>query len=205
VVEYFPRETIYIGVVDPGVGTQRRGILIEAEGAYFIGPDNGLLVPAARKLGIRRVIELTNRSYWLKPISSTFHGRDIFAPVAGWLARGVEPTRLGKITKEWVNLELSQPKIEADNILGEVLHLDNFGNLITNIPPEMLGIKEEIKVSIRDISFETKIRKSYGEVKKGELVALVGSSGFLEIAKNQGSAAEYFDAKEGTKVRIKRI
>jgi hypothetical protein len=205
VVNYFPKETIYLGVVDPGVGTQRRGILIEAEGAWFIGPDNGLLVPAASKLGIKRVIELAKQDYWLKPASSTFHGRDIFAPVAGWLARGVKPTSFGKVIKKWVSLELAQPRIKADIIFGEILHIDNFGNLITNIPTEMFERNEEIQVAIKNMTFETKIRESYGEVKRGELIVLVGSSSFLEIAKNQESATKYFDAKEGVEIRIKKI
>jgi len=202
-IGYFPKGTIYLGVVDPGVGTERKGLLIEAKGAWFIGPDNGLLIPAAQKLGIKRVIKLTNRRYWLKPTSSTFHGRDIFAPVAAWLSKGTEPTNFGKVIENWVNLENVQPKVKGDTIFGEVLHVDDFGNIITNIPTDLMKVDNEVWISIKDALFSTKIRKSYGEIKRGELLVLIGSSGFLEIAKNQENAAKYFKVKEGAEIRVR--
>jgi S-adenosylmethionine hydrolase len=201
---YFPRGTIHIAVVDPGVGSPRKPILIETKNYFFIGPDNGLLTLAARKYGIRQAIVLTNKEYFLSEVSATFHGRDIFAPVAGHLSLGCTPSSFGKRAKHWVTLDLSKPKIKGDTLTGEIVHIDRFGNLIGNIG------KEELSRFIKGGSFLIRagektikgLKKGYYEGKKNELIALFGSGGYLEISVREGNAQKILKARRGDRIYV---
>jgi S-adenosylmethionine hydrolase len=130
---YFPEGTIHVAVVDPGVGTRRRPILIQTQRGFFVGPDNGLLISAAEHQGIKRIHEITNPRLMLPKVSSTFHGRDVFAPAAAHLANGVHPTEFGREIREIARPEFTKVTRRKDMLIGEVLHVDNFGNIITNI------------------------------------------------------------------------
>ncbi len=186
---YFPEGTIFLGVVDPGVGTSRKGLLIEAGGYYFVGPDNGLFTWVVKKEGLSLAVELSNKSYFRPEISRTFHGRDIFAPVAAHLARGVPLLDFGPELKEIVMLPWPEPKEEGLFLRGAVIYVDRFGNLITNISEEKLRCPpKKVLYQGREIPFF----ETYGLAPYGEPLALIGSEGFLEIAVSGGSAAERF-------------
>src|SRR2546422_5057451 len=143
---------VHVGVVDPGVGTQRRASVIACEGAIFIGPDNGLLIPAAETFGIKEVREITNKEYTLRRASYVFHGRDIFAPVAAHLSKGVKLRDLGPPITDHVKIDFGTPEVDEEGIRGEVLTVDRFGNIITNIPRALVSdrwrFNQELEVSI---------------------------------------------------------
>jgi S-adenosylmethionine hydrolase len=194
---YFPH-CVHVGVVDPGVGTSREGLLIECERGVLVGPDNGLLLPCARKLGLRRIFRLSNPKYFLEPLSNTFHGRDVFAPVAAHLTRGVKPSEMGEEFKDYMDLKLEYHEEINGNLKGRLLFIDRFGNLITSISREImekyLKYNDEIKIEFvgRGNSEIKKVRfvRTYGDEEPGELLATISSSGFLEISCNMGSALE---------------
>lgn len=201
---YFPRLTIHLAVVDPGVGSKRRPIMAISERYFFIAPDNGLLSFIYEEEQITSVIHITADHYFLKPVSRTFHGRDIFAPVAAWLSKGVEPAKFGEPISDYVKFSVPKVKIVQNALQGMVLHVDKFGNLITNIPeaavPRSAGgepLVEKILVGQREV---VSIKESYSEGKPGELFAIAGSSGFYEIALNRGSAASALSLGRGTDV-----
>ena len=206
---FFPKGTIHVGVVDPGVGTSRKAIIIETKKSFYIGPDNGLLTLAALREGVKKVVQITNSKYMLPRVSRTFHGRDIFAPAAAYLANGVPIENFGPLLEEYEILSFSKPHVRKDQIEGEIIYVDGFGNIVTNIYSEILekvGISEEdkIKVLLNDkLGKVLKICKAYNEVKKGEFLAIIGSGNFLEISINQGNAAKKLNVKEGTKIKIK--
>lgn len=199
----FPAGTIHVGVVDPGVGTERRAIAVEQRGTVFIGPDNGLLslaVPA----GDARVYALDDARWFRQPLSATFHGRDVFAAVAGHIAAGVEVSRCGSRCPTWVRLSWPEPTWSSSTrIAGEVAHIDRFGNLISNIPAEMLGAtgssQPRVALAARELG---PLRTTYGEVEAGAWVAYVGSAGLLEIAVRDASAAAT-GAGLGDSVRVR--
>jgi S-adenosylmethionine hydrolase len=192
---YFPK-AIHVGVVDPGVGTERKAIIIECERGILVGPDNGLLIPCAHELGIKSIYEITNKSYMNEPISDTFHGRDIFAPAAAYLSKGVSVEELGETITDFVDLKLENYEVGDDFIKGKFLFLDRFGNLIFSIPKEILlkhlnfGDEIEIKIKNQEKSLTKKIRflPSYAHEEPKKLLATISSSGFLEIACNKASA-----------------
>lgn len=209
---YFPAKTIQVGVVDPGVGTSRRALAIKAgepgKEQFFIGPDNGLLIPAARSLGKMEVYEITNRDLMLKSnilskISATFHGRDIFAPVAAHISKGVPIESVGQKLSDFVNLDFGKCGVDGAFLAGEVIYTDSFGNVITNIPENMIlsfsGFGSQVGVNGRPVSFV----QTYGFVKEKEALILIGSHGFLEIAINGGNAALQFGLKSGDSVAIR--
>ncbi len=202
-VPCFPAGSLHVVVVDPGVGTERGILYVELGKHRLLVPDNGcwtLLAGDSQPL----VIRLEERQYWRDQVSSTFHGRDIFAPVAGYLSLGIPADKLGKRVSEWVRLEQSAPRIAADRLEGEVVFIDHFGNLITNIPGSTLEqLGEEIQVAVGHARVERKVR-TYGEVPPGKLVALVTSAGTLEIAVNQGNAAGQLGVGVGTPVVVTR-
>jgi len=209
-VQYFPKGSVHIGVVDPGVGTSRRALAIKAgsEGKeqYFVGPDNGLLIPAARRLGEMEVYEITNPELMLKSgISATFHGRDIFAPAGAHLSKGIPIEDMGPRISDFVILDFENFGIDGPFLIGEVIFADIFGNIITNIPQEVVfkfsTFGSQIKVNGRRISFV----QTYGFVGQEEPLALIGSHGFLEIAVNKGNAALQFGLKSGDQVVIKTV
>jgi S-adenosylmethionine hydrolase len=195
-VEAFPPGSVHLAVVDPGVGSSRRSDAARSlRGDTFVGPDNGLLVPALERLGgCAEAVELREARFWRAQPSSTFHGRDIFAPVAAHLALGVPLRELGP------TVELSRPFSlpVADGLAGEVLHVDGYGNLITNIPAARLP--ERFCVSLRQHSIPT--LAFYAAARPGELLALVGSSGLLEISVRDGSAAAVLGVGRGEPVVV---
>jgi S-adenosylmethionine hydrolase len=204
---YFPKNTIHVAVVDPGVGTRRQAILVEAEDAFFVGPDNGLLILAAEKLGIRRVYEIMNKRFMLSLVSKTFHGRDVFAPTAAHLANGCKPSDFGSEIHDYLVPRFAKPRLTESALFGEVLHVDDFGNIVTNVSRvafERTGIKEGAMLRFRLRNRTTKLRlcSTYGEMPVGESLVLIGSHDFLEIATNQGNASKKFGARVGDTVAV---
>lgn len=206
---YFPSSTIFVAIVDPGVGTARRAIAVEsANGAYFVAPDNGLLTLALKTAGLKRAVAVTSPRYRLPTLSSTFHGRDVFAPAAAYLATGVALAELGPFVTDLVDLAIPNPRIEADSLLGEVIYIDGYGNLITNLARsdcERLMARfpnRELSVTIPDGS-EVKLLRTYGEAPEGTLLALFGSFERLEIAIRNASAAQSCGARVGMQVRVR--
>ncbi|MHB1421649.1 MAG: SAM hydrolase/SAM-dependent halogenase family protein [Gemmataceae bacterium] len=200
---YFPPETLHMVVVDPGVGGQRAILYVEFANLRLLVPDNGcwtwLLAGGRRR---PRVIRVTEKRFWRSRVSATFHGRDIFAPVAANLSLGLDPRELGPIVSDWVRLDRPAPHFEANGISGEVLYIDRFGNLITNIPGEAVTLDERPK-RIRVSGVEVpRIVRTYSDAEAGTLLALVSSSEWLEVAVNRGDAARHLDARIGTEVTI---
>jgi len=198
----FPKGTVHVAVVDPGVGTKRRALVIKTKQGYFIGPDNGLLILAAERQGITSIHELTNPKYMLPTISGTFHGRDVFAPAAAYIEKGVNPAKFGPRVDEPVRPEFMTVEHEKGGVTCRILHVDSFGNIITNLKKTDLP-SENLNIKIQDTELKLKLRKTYGETKPKEAMALMGSHGFLEIAVNRGNAAEKYKAKMGTEITIK--
>jgi S-adenosylmethionine hydrolase len=200
----FPKGTIHLTVIDPEVGGARKPILLETANYFFIGPDNGLFTFAVKREEIRKGVALTNEEYFLPQISSTFHGRDIFAPVAGYLSLGIKPETFGHKIKSWAELSFPKPKMKEGELIGEILHIDAFGNLISNIRREQLfdfakGYSLVIRVGRRTIQG---LKKGYWEVKRSELIALIGSGGFLEISIREGNAQKILKMKKGDKIQV---
>ncbi len=204
-IPYFPDGTVHVAVVDPGVGTQRRSILIQTAKAFFIGPDNGVLMLAAQNQGIKHVYQITNHKLMLPKISSTFNGRDVFAPAAAYLTKEVAPTEFGAEIKNPVKTDFAQAKRGMRGLSGEVLHIDGFGNIITNIAEKDIiqNQGKSINVELAGVSLKLNFCKTYAEAKTKEPIAFIGSNGFMEIALNQGNASEKFRVKSGDKVAVK--
>jgi S-adenosylmethionine hydrolase len=199
---YFPPKTVHVAVVDPGVGTKRRPIIVETSRSLYVGPDNGLLMLAAHKEHVTNVYHIDNPDYMLSKVSKTFHGRDIFAPAAAHLAQGTTPSDFGPAINDYVIPEFAKPQQRNGGLLGEVLHIDDFGNIVSNISAEDLkkmGFHEGNSLLVRLGNKNLTIRfcSAYGEVPSGTPLALIGSSNFLEAAVNQGSASRIFGAKVG--------
>lgn len=190
-VEYFP-PAIHVGVVDPGVGTARKEIIVECDKGILIGPDNGLLIPAARKLGIGKVYEIPET----KKASPTFHGRDIFAPVAAKISLGEKPSKIGNQIDEFEEISFGEPIEIKDGIKGKIIFIDKFGNLITNIPKEKIDLKygEWVKIKMKNEFLETRFLKSYGYAKEKKFLVTVSSSNFYEISLNRGNASKFLGA-----------
>src|SRR5437867_1810116 len=210
-IPYFPSEAIHVVVVDPGVGTDRALLYVEVEGHRLLAPDNGCwtgLIGVGQTLlsGKPTVFRLTERRFWRPTLSSTFHGRDILAPVAGHLSLGEDPRNLGPLVDDWVRLEMNPPVIESDRLVGEVIFIDHFGNLITNIPGSefaRLG-NQRVQIMVGDQHVHHHVR-AYGEAEKGTLVALVSSSDLMEVAMSGGSAQKKLGAHVGTPVTIQVV
>ncbi len=183
--KYFPKDSIHVVVVDPGVGSERKPVIIQTQEGMFIGPDNGVFSFVLKESKSVNVFEITNSKFMLEDLSSTFHGRDIFAPVAAHLSLGVDIQDFGEALKNPISLEIGEPELKGDEIVGEVISVDSFGNLITNIPGDLL--KGNSKVQVGEFVIDT-VANTYQDIKKGKLLAIIGSSGFLEISVNQGSA-----------------
>jgi len=202
---YFPKGTIHVAVVDPSVGTKRRPLLIQTEQSFLIGRDDGVLSVAARNQGIEHIYEITNYKFIMPKISNTFHGRDIFAPVAAYLANETKPTEFGPEIQKIVTPRFGEIVRKKNMLVGEVLHIDSFGNIITNLgTQELKSMKTEavVNIKLRKVRLKLKFLKAYGEAKPQEPLAIVGSHNFLEITINQGNAAEHFKARIGDKVAI---
>lgn len=199
--DLFPAGTVHVVVVDPGVGTDRRALAAEADGRYIVAPDNGCISHVAVRAGQFRAHAIENAGYMRQPVSATFHGRDIFAPVAAHLALGVRLDTFGPELADPVILPLSRPAQTGGAALGAVIHVDRFGNLITNIPEAWARGAIEVELDGRGVG---RLRPAYGAVQPGEPVAVIGSSGFLEIAVRDGSAAAELSAGRESPVRVLR-
>ena len=199
----FPLKTIFVAVVNPGVGSRRKAILVETGKCYFIAPDNGLLSFIFNEKSEFRVFELTDEKFFKNPISRTFHGRDVFAPVAAHLSNDENPSEFGAETNDFIRLEESKIKrISAHETEGEIIHADHFGNLITNFTSEDLPKDFTLEVNGKIVSQR---HKFFAESEKDELFMIAGSTGFLEIAAFQNAAANLLNAAVGEKVILKEI
>jgi len=192
---YFPEGTVHVVVVDPGVGSSRRPIAATAHGHFFVGPDNGVLS------GVMQgdVYHITNRSLFLRSVSQTFHGRDIFSPVAAHLVRGTPIDSVGPRILDFIKNPLPVPCPVGNKVLGTVLHVDRFGNIITNLRRKDLGNGFTIRVAGQSINH---FYSNFSEAEPGQFFALDGSTGFTELALNQGSAADKLKVKRGTEIEV---
>jgi len=202
-VPYFPRGAIHVAVIDPGVGSARRPLLVECDGNYFVGPDNGVLSLALAGKQPTRFTHLSNSAYHLQPVSATFHGRDIFAPVAAYLSLGVAAVAFGDPVDGFLRLKLPEALRAARRICGEILYIDSFGNLFTNISErDLTGLTaDNLVISLRDATIRGLV-SNYAAAADGEFVALINSWGLLEIAVYKGSAERRATAKVGDKVML---
>jgi S-adenosyl-L-methionine hydrolase (adenosine-forming) len=202
-----PPGTVHCAVVDPGVGTERAALAVASGTQVFVGPDNGLLLPAARRLGDPRVYRLTNPAYWRTPLSATFHGRDVFAPAAGHLAAGAPISALGDPAGTYVDLVLPRGRRRGEALEGEVLWVDPFGNLITTIPGPLvstLPAGTSVIVEAPPGSLRGRCGRTFSDVAPGDVVVLTGSDDLVEVAVNGGSAAARLGVAPGAALRIRR-
>jgi S-adenosylmethionine hydrolase len=204
---YFPSGTVHMVIVDPGVGTARRPVIVTSERHHFVAPDNGvlsLIYQREERLSARHV---TGEHYFLQPVSNTFHARDVFSPVAAYLAKGVDPVKFGEEVSDFVRFSAPKPKpVNESTLRGVVLKVDRFGNLITNITPQdapMLFTEDasgfKIVIGKREI---TQIKDAYALGAPGEVFGILGSMGYLEIAANRGAAAQIIGVSKGSDVNI---
>ena len=204
---YVPNGTIHMVVVDPGVGTTRRPILASSDGYHFVAPDNGVLSMVYAREERVHVRHITSDHYFRQPVSNTFHGRDVFAPVAAYLAKQVDSHKFGDEIEDYVKFAAPRPKPAGENRMrGVVLKIDRFGNLITNVSPNdvpaLFAAKPgafKIMVGSREI---TEIRTAYAEGAPGEVFGILGSMGYLEIVANRAAAAQITGASKGSEVSI---
>jgi S-adenosylmethionine hydrolase len=189
VAGHFPAGTIHVAVVDPGVGGPRALVYARIADQHYLAPDNGLLSRVARRGHVHQVVQLTEADYWLKPLSATFHGRDILAPVAARLSLGLDPARLGVPHPALAELDWPEVRLTPRGIDGSVLVIDSFGNLVSDITAEMLAGHDPRGLEVRCKTAEIRgLARTYGDA-AGELVALIGSTGRLEVAVVGGNAA----------------
>ncbi len=202
---YFPEGTIFLIVVDPGVGSERKSVIVETEKYIFVAPDNGVLSFLVER-DIKRIIQITNGEYFLKPVSHTFHGRDIFAPVAAHLSRGETVEKFGPAIRKINRLKFPEPQLKNNRLMGEVMYVDHFGNLITNINQDAFlrfieGEKFQIIIGKAKIS---KISSSYQEGKEGLPIAIFGSFDNLEISLYRDDASRRLNLNKGSKISIEK-
>lgn len=205
--KFFPDGTIFVGVVDPGVGTERRGIVVETRRHVAVGPDNGLFSLLIENEGIVGVYEIRDKSLLIDLPFETFHGLTVFAPVAAHIANGTPPSSVGPKIDDYVKMSLPRPQVCGSKISSIVLHIDRFGNIITGIPMETLrrmNMKQGAKLKLRakNKTVEATLEKSYGYVPAGSFVFVIDSYGFLELAVNQGDAAKSLGLKRGDPIEI---
>lgn len=203
---YFPAGTVHLVIVDPGVGTARRPILVSTERHHFVAPDNGVLSLVYAREERMHVRHVTAEHYSLQPVSKTFHGRDIFAPIAAYLAKGVDSEKFGEEITDFVRFNAPKPKTVDKGMKGIVLKVDRFGNLITNFTPQDVPMLMQldplpfkIVVGKKEV---TNIRTLYAEGEPGEVFGILGSMGYLEIAANRASAAQLTGVGKGAEVNI---
>ena len=201
---YFPIGSIHVIVVDPGVGSERRALVCQTETAYFVCPDNGILTHILRNEEHIRTVAVENSAYFLPQVSNTFHGRDIFAPVAAHLSRGVPIGVLGSPVAQPVQLPIPKPQVMDKAIIGHIVWIDSFGNLVTDISHEIVKLLERRNglVICAGSARIDHINRSYAESAVGEALAIVGSFNRLEISINQGNAAQILGLKRGDRITI---
>ena len=207
---YFPEGSIFLAVVDPGVGGARRPLLLETRRSKFVGPDNGLLSPAAEKEGVTAVYHLSKPEYFARRVSPTFHGRDVFANAVGHLANDVPPFKVGSRITDYVRSTISEAKLRDNEIHGRVLHIDHFGNVVTDIDSGLLkSVKIDFGTRIRighsSGLTEMQLCKTYSDVNSGEMLATIGSQDFLELAVNKEDAARILGARVGDPIILQRV
>jgi hypothetical protein len=205
--KFFPAGTIFLAVVDPGVGSSRRGIAADLGDYRIVCPDNGLLSAVARELPPKRVVELTERRYARPTVSRTFEGRDRFAPAAAWLAKGIQLPALGRNVAAFHRLEIPEAMVTDEEIGGAVMRIDRFGNLVTNIDRKAFekfarGAGTQIDAAGATVG---RLVATYAEIQPGEVCALFGSTDHLELAANSGSAADALRLIRGAPVKIRRV
>lgn len=207
---FFPRDTVHVVVVDPGVGTDRRILAVETDVHTFIAPDNGVLTAVMAREPLRRIVSVENPAYFQETVSRTFHGRDVFSPVAAWVSKGVDIARIGPAVKagETVRLSLPKPqKIDDRTLTGTVTMVDRFGNLTTNIDADTLAgfvgatRPENVSAAIKGHRIHG-LSNTYASAGTGEPLMIVGSRDYLEIAVNRGSARRHFNAAEGESLSL---
>ena len=204
----FPPRTIHLVVVDPGVGTPRRPLMVSADRYYFLAPDNGVLSLVYAKEEALYVRHITASYYFREPVSNTFHGRDIFAPIAAWLSRKVETDKFGELITDYVKFVPPAPKRLNDKLVkGVIVRVDRFGTLTTNLTPADLpelfaDNPAAFKILVGGKGEITQLKKAYGEGAQGEVFAILGSAGFLEIAQNRASASQTLGVGRGVEVGV---
>ena len=203
---YFPSGTIFLAVVDPGVGSARRGLAADTGDYRFVAPDNGLLTAVFREAPPKRVVELTERRYARPTVSRTFEGRDRFAPAAAWLAKGIQLTALGRPVGDYHRLDIATPEVADDALRGAVLRVDRFGNLVTNIDRRTFETFVR-SAGVRIVAGGRSVARlvaTYADIQSGETCALFGSTDHLEFAANSGSAASQLSLDRGAPVEVRR-
>ena len=203
---FFPAGTIFLAVVDPGVGSSRRGIAAEIGDYRFVCPDNGVLTGVVRETPPKKVIELTERRYARPTVSRTFEGRDRFAPAAAWMAKGIQLTALGRNLPDYQRLDIPTPVVENGRVSGAVLRVDRFGNLITNIDRktfEKFGQGGGLQIEAGTATVG-RLVATYADMQPGEVCALFGSTDHLELAANSGSASQMLGLTRGAAIQLRR-
>jgi S-adenosylmethionine hydrolase len=204
--KYFPPGTIFLVVVDPGVGTPRRGIAADTGDHRFVAPDNGVLSAVFKETAPKRIVELTERRYARPTVSRTFEGRDRFAPAAAWLAKGVDLSTLGRSAPDYRRISIPAPEVTDTTLIGEVLRVDRFGNLVTNIDRKLFDrFAQSSPIEVTAGAHRVgRVVATYAEASAGETCALFGSTDHLEIAVNTANAADRLDLARGARVTIKK-
>lgn len=207
-VPFFPKGTVHCAVVDPSVGTARQPLIVRAGGQLLVGPDNGLLIPAARRLGSTEVFTITNEKFYRKPVSHTFHGRDIFAPIAAHLANSFPPEELGQPVEKFVKLSFGEGSQQGVTLKGEIIFVDTFGNLVTSISAELLKTfahpEDHLVLDAGSKSAKVRFCETYEHADENELLITIGSHEQAEIAVNLGSAAQRLRAHPGDAFTLRK-
>jgi S-adenosylmethionine hydrolase len=204
--KYFPAGTIFVAVVDPGVGSQRRGVAVDTGDYRFVCPDNGLMTAVLRETPAKKVVELTERRYARPTVSRTFEGRDRFAPAAAWLAKGIQLAALGRAVSDPHRLDIPLATLDDATIRGAVLRVDRFGNLVTNVDRktfEKFGRDARVQIAAGTATVG-RLVATYADIQAGEVCALFGSTDHLELAANSGSAADMLGLQRGAAIEIRR-
>lgn len=209
VIPYFPKGTVHTVVIDPGVGTPRKPIAIRSGGFFFVGPDNGVLIPAAKSCGRPEVREINTGTIQKEKISNTFHGRDVFAPAAAYLASGSPFEKIGATLRTYHDMSFGEMRKVPLGLAGMSVYADGFGNIITNIRSEdftkLFRVGDKLSVSTDSVRQVVEFGKTYSDVSEGSPVALVGSHGNVELAVSRGSAEQLFNCSFGTEIVFKKL
>lgn len=204
----FPDSSIFLAVIDPGVGTERRCILLRTKNDMnFIGPDNGVFTLVANNFEVKEMREITNEKLMRSKVSNTFHGRDVMGPVGAHLSLGVKPSKVGPEIEELKLLDLKEPELKNNEVHGQIMKIDNFGNLVTNISEDLikkLGKSgEPFEIDVGRYQFQAPFVETFGDVPEGKKLCYVGSVNSLEIAKNRGNLAEEIGAENAEQLNIR--
>jgi S-adenosyl-L-methionine hydrolase (adenosine-forming) len=204
--KYFPVGTIFLVVVDPGVGSARRGIAADVGDWRFVAPDNGVLTGVFHEAAPKKVVELTERRYGRPTVSRTFEGRDRFAPAAAWLAKGIQLNAFGRAITDYVQLDLAHPIVDGSEVRGTVVRIDRFGNVVTNVERRMcekLNASDGLHINVGDRTI-SRVVSTFSEIATGEVCALFGSTDHLELAAQSASAADVMGVNVGASVSVRR-